>query len=81
MNRYSIINKESTHACMEQSPAGDWVTYQDAKQLETQLQAWHETFGTNQLTHALARLESAEKRAAAMPNDGAEACHGKQPKT
>ena len=27
----------------------------------TQLHAWHETFGTNQLTHALARLEAAEK--------------------
>ncbi len=28
---------------------------------EIQLEAWHETFGTNQLTHALARLETAEK--------------------
>jgi hypothetical protein len=37
MNRYSIINKESTHACMEQSPAGDWVTYQDAQQLANEL--------------------------------------------
>jgi hypothetical protein len=73
MNRYSLINKATTHACMEQSPSGDWVPYQDAQQLETQLQAWQESFGTNQLTHALARLEAAEKRAAAMPNDRTEA--------
>lgn len=28
-----------------------------------QLQAWQEAFGTNQLTHALARLETAERKA------------------
>jgi hypothetical protein len=28
----------------------------------TQLRAWQESFGTSQLTHALARLEAAEKR-------------------
>ena len=29
MNRYSIINKRDTHACMEQSNAGDWVPYSE----------------------------------------------------
>jgi hypothetical protein len=28
----------------------------------TQLEAWQNTFGTTQLTHALARLEAAEKK-------------------
>lgn len=30
---------------------------------ETVLRAWQEAFGTTQLTHALARLEAAEKKA------------------
>ncbi len=37
------------------------------KQLATereQLEAWHRSFGTTQLTHAVARLESAEKKLA-----------------
>ena len=45
MNRYSIINKESTHACMEQSPAGDFVPYQDALQLERELNDLRKTAG------------------------------------
>ena len=51
-----------------------YVTPEFAQQLErelneatTQLRAWHETFGTSQLTHAMARLDDAEKRAAAKP--------------
>ncbi len=37
------------------------------------LRAWQEAFGTSQLTHALARVESAERKAAQMVRDsGAE---------
>jgi len=32
--------------------------------LKTQLAAWHSVFGTTQLTHARARLEAAEEKAA-----------------
>ena len=38
-------------------------------QLNAMLDAWYAAFGTNQLTHALARIEAAEKRAAKSPND------------
>jgi len=38
-------------------------------QLNTILDAWYAAFGTNQLTHALARLEAAEKRAAKSSNN------------
>jgi hypothetical protein len=41
----------------------------DLNEATTQLRAWQKSFGTSQLTHALARLEAAEKRAAAMPNE------------
>jgi len=38
----------------------------EKKGLETQLSAWFSTFGTNQLSHAIDRLESAEKEKAGL---------------
>lgn len=36
----------------------------ELNEAQTQLRAWQQAFGTTQLTHAIARLEAAEKKGA-----------------
>lgn len=43
--------------------------------LSVQLRAWHEVFGTQQLTHASARLEASEKEVERLRGELAEAKH------
>jgi len=38
------------------------ITCSKCKELETIIEAWHTAFGTTQLTHALDRLETAERK-------------------
>jgi hypothetical protein len=70
MKRYSIINKATTHACMEQSPAGDWVQYKAAQQLERELNQWRECANKlasiNLQTVPLICLEPDERTALSM---------------
>lgn len=42
------------------------------EEANTVLSAWHEVFGTTQLTHALSRLEEAEKKAKSLEEKEAE---------
>jgi len=62
MQVFALINRNGPLASMVPNIHGDWVPFMEAKALETQLEAWHKTFGTTQLTHAQARLEEAEKQ-------------------
>lgn len=56
--RYSIITHQRASAIRK------WNTRPTEKEeAQIKLEAWQEAFGTTQLTHALARLEEAEKKA------------------
>ena len=45
------------------------ITCSKCKELETIIEAWHTAFGTTQLTHALDRLETAERKIPEMATE------------
>ena len=58
---HAIIPTDSCTQCIQITDTLEPL-YRRISELETVLDAWHNAFKTSQLTHALARLESAEDK-------------------